>query len=148
MFNIFQILTAILVAVAWAMALAHALELPGKMRLTRETYFAMQPIYYPGFVIGGAIGEFGGLIATLILLLFTPLESAKFWLTLVALLGLVGKANNATNVVTVSAAAPPSFVTIATEDTCPKSSNRLQRWRSTAVALGIQLGYSRLAVLL
>ncbi|MBD3885195.1 DUF1772 domain-containing protein [Phormidium tenue FACHB-886] len=90
MFNILQVLTAILVAVALAMALAHALELPGKMRLTKEAYFAMQPIYYPGFTIGGAIGEFGGLIATLILLLFTPLESAKFWLTLIALLGLVG----------------------------------------------------------
>lgn len=90
MFNILQVLTAILVAVALAMALAHALELPGKMRLTKEAYFAMQPIYYPGFTIGGAVGEFGGLIATLILLLFTPLESAKFWLTLIALLGLIG----------------------------------------------------------
>lgn len=90
MFNVLQILTAILIAVAMAMALAHALEFLGKMRLTKETYFAMQPIYYPGFTIGGGIGEFGGLIATLILLFFTPLRSAEFWLTLVALLGLVG----------------------------------------------------------
>jgi hypothetical protein len=90
MFNVLQILTAFLIAVAMAMALAHALEFPGKMRLTRETYFAMQPIYYPGFTIGGGIGEFGGLIATLILLFFTPWGSAEFWLTLVALLGLVG----------------------------------------------------------
>jgi len=90
MFDVLQILTAILIAVALALALAHALELPGKMRLTKETYFAMQPIYYPGFTIGGGIGEFGGLIATIILLFFTPLGSAEFWLTLVALLGLVG----------------------------------------------------------
>lgn len=90
MFHLLQILTAILIAVAMAMAMAHALELPGKMRLSKETYFAMQPIYYPGFTIGGAVGEFGGLMVTLILLLFTPLESTKFWLTLVALLGLVG----------------------------------------------------------
>jgi hypothetical protein len=82
MFNILQILTAILIAVA--------LELPGKMRLTQAAYFAMQPIYYPGFTIGGAVGEFGGLIVTLILLLFTPLGSAAFWSTLVALLGLTG----------------------------------------------------------
>jgi hypothetical protein len=35
-------------------SVAHALELPGKRRLTREQYFAVQPIYYPGFtVIGG-----------------------------------------------------------------------------------------------
>ncbi|MGL4622892.1 DUF1772 domain-containing protein [cyanobacterium TDX16] len=90
MFDVLQILTAILIAVALALALAHALELPGKMRLAKETYFAVQPIYYPGFTIGGGIGEFGGLIATIILLFFTPLGSAEFWLTLVALLGLVG----------------------------------------------------------
>ncbi|WP_250126424.1 DUF1772 domain-containing protein [Chroococcidiopsis sp. CCMEE 29] len=90
MFNVLQILTAILIAVAMAMALAHTLEFPGKMRLTKEVYFAMQPIYYPGFTIGGGIGEFGGLIATIILLFFTPFRSAEFWLTLVALLGLVG----------------------------------------------------------
>ncbi|GJD18012.1 hypothetical protein RIVM261_029680 [Rivularia sp. IAM M-261] len=64
--------------------------LPGKMRLNKEAYFAMQPIYYPGFTIGGGIGEFGGLISTIILLFFTPYLSAKFWLTLVALLGLIG----------------------------------------------------------
>ncbi|WP_250122693.1 DUF1772 domain-containing protein [Chroococcidiopsis sp. CCMEE 29] len=90
MFNVLQIIVAILIAVAMAMALAHALEFPGKMRLTKEAYFAMQPIYYPGFTIGGGVGEFGGLIATLILLFFTPWGSAQFWLTLVALLGLVG----------------------------------------------------------
>ena len=90
MFDVLQILTAILIAVALALALAHALELPGKMRLAKETYFAVQPIYYPGFTIGGGIGEFGGLIATTILLFLTPLGSAEFWLTLVALLGLVG----------------------------------------------------------
>jgi hypothetical protein len=90
MFSVLQILTAILIAMAMAMALAHALEFPGKMRLTKEAYFAMQPIYYPGFTIGGGVGEFGGLVATIILLIFTPLGSAEFWLTLVALLGLVG----------------------------------------------------------
>lgn len=90
MFNVLQILTALLIAVAFAMAFAHALELPGKMRLNKEAYFAVQPIYYPGFTIGGGVGEFGGLIATLILLFFTPWGSAAFWLTLVALFGLVG----------------------------------------------------------
>lgn len=79
-----------LIAVAMAMALAHALEFPGKMRLTKEAYFAMQPIYYPGFTIGGGVGEFGGLMTTLILLFFTPWGSAAFWPTLVAALGLVG----------------------------------------------------------
>lgn len=90
MFYFLQILTAILIAVALALALAHALEFPGKMRLPQETYVAMQSVYYPGFTIGGGVGEFGGLVATLILLLFTPFGTAEFWPTLVALLGLVG----------------------------------------------------------
>jgi hypothetical protein len=90
MFNLLQILTAILIAIALSLALAHALELPGKLRLSKEDYFAVQPIYYPGFTIGGGIGEFGGLIAAIVLLGVTPVERAEFWPTLVALLGLVG----------------------------------------------------------
>jgi len=90
MFSAFQVLTVILVAVAMALSLAHALELPGKMRLDKETYYAMQRIYYPGFTIGGGIGEAGGTISTIILLILTPLGSTDFWLTLVALLGLIG----------------------------------------------------------
>jgi Anthrone oxygenase len=88
MFSVLQVLTVVLVAVA--MALAHALELPGKMRLDKETYYAMQSIYYPGFTIGGGIGEASGTLATIVLLFLTPSGSADFWLTLVALLGLIG----------------------------------------------------------
>ena len=89
MFDVLQILTVILVALAMAPALAHALELPGKMRLTKEAYFAVQIIYYPGFTIAGGIGEAVGMISTIMLLVITPLGSPDFWLTLVALLGLV-----------------------------------------------------------
>jgi hypothetical protein len=84
MFDTLQVLTVLFVAVAMALTLAHALELPGKMRLTKEIYFAMQPIYYPGFTIGG-FAEPASLILTIILLFFTPLGSADFWLTLVAM---------------------------------------------------------------
>lgn len=77
MFRILQILTVVLVAVAMALALAHALELPGKMRLSKETYYAMQPIYYPGFTIGG-ISEPVGIILTIILLFLMPLGSVDF----------------------------------------------------------------------
>ena len=49
----------------------------------------MQHIYYPGFTIGG-FAEPASLILTIILLFFTPLGSVDFWLTLVALLGLIG----------------------------------------------------------
>ncbi|MDQ8755588.1 hypothetical protein RCO27_05045 [Sphingosinicella sp. LHD-64] len=89
MFIAFQVLTLLLVAVAMATALAHALEWPGKARLDRETYIAVQPIYYPGFTLGGLIGEFGGMVATLLLVLLTPRDTPAFWLTLAALTILV-----------------------------------------------------------
>jgi hypothetical protein len=88
MLDLVQVLTILFVAVAMALALAHALELPGKMRLSKDTYYAMQPIYYPGFTIGG-FAEPVGLILTIILLFLTPLGTADFWLTLAALLGLI-----------------------------------------------------------
>jgi hypothetical protein len=90
MFAVLQVLTVILVVVALAPALAHALEWPGKMRLTKEAYVAVQPIYYPGFTIAGGVGEVGSLLSTIMLLVVTPLGSIDFWLTLVALLGLIG----------------------------------------------------------
>lgn len=37
MFPVLQILTIMVVAVAMALALAHLLELPGKMRLSKKT---------------------------------------------------------------------------------------------------------------
>jgi hypothetical protein len=89
MFDVLQVLTVLLVVLAMAPALAHALELPGKMRLTKDAYFAVQTIYYPGFTIAG-ISEAVSMISTISLLVLTPLCSADFWLTLVALLGLIG----------------------------------------------------------
>jgi hypothetical protein len=80
MFAALQILTVIVVAVAMALVLAHALELPGKMRLSKEQYLAVQPIYYPGFTIGGS-AEPIGLMLMLVLLVLTPAGSATFWLT-------------------------------------------------------------------
>lgn len=88
MFQALQILSVLLVAVAMALALAHALELPGKLRLSRDAYVAVQPIYYPGFTIGGVVGEVGGLLALLLLTIVTPGGSATFWLTLGGFLAL------------------------------------------------------------
>jgi hypothetical protein len=62
--------------VAMALTLAHALELPGKMRLTKEIYFAMQPIYYPAIIQDSLLEASLSLILTIILLFFTPLGSA------------------------------------------------------------------------
>ena len=88
MFAVLQILTLILVVLAMVPAVAHALELPGKLRLAKDAYFTVQPIYYPGFTIAG-IGEPVAIISTIILLVLTPRGTAAFWLTLVALLGLI-----------------------------------------------------------
>jgi hypothetical protein len=68
--------------------LAHALELPGKRRLSRAEYLAVQPIYYPGFTFGG-IAEPAALIVLLALLFLTPAGSAQFWLTLASFAALV-----------------------------------------------------------
>jgi len=84
-----QVLNIMLVAVALAPLLAHALELPGKMRLDKATYLAVQPIYYPGFTFAGGIGEAGGMLALIVLLFVTPRGSAPFWWTLAALAMLV-----------------------------------------------------------
>src|SRR5918992_4637774 len=83
MFLIIQVVTVFLVAVAMSLSLAHALELPGKMRLDRDTYVAVQAIYYPGFTYGG-LGEGLGMVATLVLLFVTPRSSAAWWWTLTA----------------------------------------------------------------
>jgi hypothetical protein len=84
MLELLQVVTVLLASVGMALSLAHALELPGKLRLPRETYLAVQRIYYPGFTIGGAFGEFGAMLATLVLLVVAP-----SWLTFAALLGLL-----------------------------------------------------------
>jgi Domain of unknown function (DUF1772) len=82
-----QILAAVLVGLSAAMGLAHVLELPGKLRLSEEQYRLVQPIYYPGFTIGGFVGEFGGILATAILVAIAP--SRAFGATLGALIALL-----------------------------------------------------------
>jgi len=89
MFRVWQALTIVLVSVGMALSLAYVLELPGKRRLGRATYFAVQTIYYPGFTIGGAFGEFGAIIATLVLVAATPFGTDAFWSTLVATVSLL-----------------------------------------------------------
>ena len=76
------------VAVVMAQALAHALEMPGKMRLGREQYYTVQTIYYPGFTWGGA-AEPLAIIATAAILLVEPEQVDRFWLAAGALVALV-----------------------------------------------------------
>lgn len=88
MLSVVQVVTILMVAVAMSMALAHALELPGKKRLNKEAYLAVQPIYYPGFTIGGIVEPLS-IIPTIVLLYLTRNNQPAFWLTLVAFLALV-----------------------------------------------------------
>lgn len=84
-----HIAATIFVALAAALSVAHALEYPGKMRLDREQYFAVQQIYYPGFTIGGG-AEPLGTIAMIALLFLVPFGGTVFWLVLVALIAMLG----------------------------------------------------------
>jgi len=83
-----QILTVLLVAITMALSLAHALELPGKLRLSKEQYHAVQSIYYPGFTLGG-IAEIGSIVAAIVLLISTDRSSLQFWLVAGALAALI-----------------------------------------------------------
>lgn len=69
----------VLGAVTMAQSLAHALELPGKLRLGRDDYLAVQTIYYPGFTLGGA-AEPLAIVVTALVLAFLPAGSTRFWL--------------------------------------------------------------------
>ncbi|MGH8065444.1 MAG: DUF1772 domain-containing protein [Candidatus Entotheonellia bacterium] len=89
MFDVLQGRTVLLVVLALAPARAHARELPGKRRVAKEVYFALQPSSSPGFTIAG-MREPLGIISTRILVVLTPLGSADCWLTLVALRGRIG----------------------------------------------------------
>ncbi|WP_186416760.1 anthrone oxygenase family protein [Bosea sp. CS1GBMeth4] len=71
-----QILAILLAALSMTAALGHALEMPGKLRLAREHYLAVQTIYYPGFTVAGGLGEIGTIPASAALALMLPPGSA------------------------------------------------------------------------
>src|SRR5688500_8620241 len=83
-----QVAAVLLVALAWALATAHALEWPDKRQLDKDAYYTVQRIYYPGFTAGG-IAEVVAMPATALLAFFTPRDSAAFWLVVAAFAGMV-----------------------------------------------------------
>ena len=85
MLALLQVAAVMVVALATALAVAHALEFPGKKRLDEATYRAVQRIYYPGFTLGG-IAEIPAILATAVLLVPAPAASVAFWLVLIAVL--------------------------------------------------------------
>lgn len=82
-----QVICVLLTSIAMALSLAHALELPGKLRLGKDEYLVVQQIYYPGFTVGG-FGEVLGLVAIFVLLLLTPAEDPAFRWTLASFAAL------------------------------------------------------------
>jgi hypothetical protein len=91
MLTTLQIVTLMLGALAMAPAVAHALEFPGKMRLSKDAYFTVQRIYYPGFTIAGLVDGVS-MIAALALVIVTPRETTAFVLSVAALILLFGDA--------------------------------------------------------
>lgn len=89
MLAVVTVTALLLLAVTMGLSLAHALEFPGKVRLDEPTYRAVQAIYYPGFTTGGLIGELGGMLTLIALLILTPTAAERFWWTLAALGWLV-----------------------------------------------------------
>jgi hypothetical protein len=88
MFQILQVVAILLVSAAMALALAHALEYPGKLRLNKEAYLTTQQIYYPGFTFGG-LAEGLALVVMLLLTIVTPRGSAIYWLTVGAFVAML-----------------------------------------------------------
>jgi hypothetical protein len=89
MLAVLEFLCALLTAVAMGLTLAHALELPGKLRLDREHYMAVQAIYYPGFTFGGA-AEPLAIIALAALFFTLPIGADGRWVISAALAAAVG----------------------------------------------------------
>jgi hypothetical protein len=88
MLDVLQVIALMLVALAMVPAMAHALEFPGKMRLSKDAYLTVQRIYYPGFTIAG-FAESCSMIAALAVAIATPRDSAAFVLSVAALILLV-----------------------------------------------------------
>jgi hypothetical protein len=81
------VVTVIIVMVATVPAVAHALEFPGKMRLSKDEYVVMQHVYYPGFTFAG-LAEPAGILMTLILLIRAPDHPVSLVLALAGLAGM------------------------------------------------------------
>ena len=83
-----EVVALAIVALAMVPAVAHALELPGKLRLGREDYLTVQGIYYPGFTRAG-IAEPASVIGLALLAWLTPVGTVAFALTLAALAAML-----------------------------------------------------------
>lgn len=86
MMQTLKILAVIVTSIPMGLSLAHALELPGKYRLDRDSYLAMQSVYYPGFTVGGAAEPLSILIVLAVVLMQS--QTLALWLAVLALISL------------------------------------------------------------
>jgi hypothetical protein len=75
-------------ALALAPALAHLLELPNKIALSRDEYLTVQQIYRGWALLGFVVGA--ALLSTLTLAVMVRKQGKAFWLTALAFLCIVG----------------------------------------------------------
>lgn len=89
MADVIDVIATLLAAVVAGLALAHALERPGKTRLSRSEYAVVQRIYYPGFTVAGAVSEVPGVVVTAVAVALAD-GTVDVALRVVALTALVG----------------------------------------------------------
>ncbi|HET6566985.1 MAG TPA: hypothetical protein VFG50_03405 [Rhodothermales bacterium] len=80
--NIVRFISVLFIAVAMAAGFAHLLELPNKIRLSREDYLTVQQIYRGWALLGIAV--IGALVSTLVLTIMVRENRTLFSLTLAA----------------------------------------------------------------
>jgi len=84
-----EVTALLLLAIAMAASLAHALEFPGKRRLDRSTYLAVESAYYPSFALS-SVAEAAAVFAVLAVLFATPIRTPAFWWVSASMAGLFG----------------------------------------------------------
>jgi hypothetical protein len=80
--NVLRFASVMLTAVAMAAGFAHLLELPNKIRLSREDYLRVQQIYRGWALLGIVVT--GALVCTVVLALQVRHRPAEFYLTIAA----------------------------------------------------------------
>lgn len=85
--NVVRFISLLFTALTLAPAMAHLLELPHKIPLSREDYLTVQQIYRGWSLLG--IVVIGALLSTLLLTILVRKQRSAFVLTLIALLCLV-----------------------------------------------------------
>lgn len=86
--KIVSFLSLLFSALALAPALAHLLELPGKINLSRADYLTVQQIYRGWALLGIVVA--GALFSTLALTIMSRHQSRAFAFALIALLCIIG----------------------------------------------------------